>query len=63
MKKLIVVLVVLGMLTGCGKVNRVFSNYMGTGAEVCQGGVVYLQFSSGVSVAYTPDGKIKTCKE
>ena len=28
----------------------------------CVNGVSYLQFPSGVTVEYTPDGKIKTCK-
>ena len=27
----------------------------------CVGGVSYLQFSAGVSVEYTPDGKVRTC--
>lgn len=27
----------------------------------CVGGVSYLQFSNGVSVEYTPEGKVRTC--
>ena len=61
MNKFVLVLVTAILLSGCGKVNRIISNYTGDGEPVCQGGVEYLQFSSGVTVSYTPDGKVKTC--
>lgn len=49
------------LLTVIGYFSGEFSRKSGHPFSVCQGGVEYLQFSSGVSVAYTPDGKIKTC--
>ena len=55
-------LVAILALTGCGRIDRGMANFTGKGSEVCQGGVLYLQFTSGVSVAYTPAGLIKTCK-
>ena len=48
-------------LAGCGKLNRTLAHYRGF-AEVCVHGVDYLQFSSGASVEYLPNGKIKTCQ-
>ena len=60
MKKVIVVVAVL-LLAGCGKADRAIASWTGGGTTSCEGGVEYLQFTSGVSVAYTPDGKIKTC--
>lgn len=47
-------------LAGCGWWSRVDATVTGI-AKTCVDGVVYLQFASGSSVAYTPDGKIKTC--
>ena len=49
-------------LSGCGQYDKVVAKVAGGGVEVCQDGVVYLQFASGVSVKYAPDGKIATCK-
>lgn len=49
------------VLTGCGAVDRVVAKYTGKGSEVCQDGVVYLQFTSGTSVKYDKSGKIVTC--
>jgi len=48
-------------ITGCGKADRFIAGVIGHGAEICQDGVVYLQFTSGVSVAYQKDGKVRTC--
>ena len=60
MKFLIVGLSVFA-LTGCGKIDRTIAAWSGNGAEVCQDGVVYLQFTSGVSVKYSRDGKVVSC--
>lgn len=62
MKKVfcIVVLATLA-LTGCGRFERFEAGVTGY-ARMCVDGVEYLQFTSGASVAYTPDGKIKTCR-
>ena len=54
------ILLIASMLTGCGWVDRLTATATGH-AAVCVDGVEYLQFSSGATVAYTRDGKIKTC--
>jgi hypothetical protein len=63
MKKSLTVLclVCLGFVS-CGKVSRTVAAVTGYSIE-CVKGVEYIQFTSGVSVAYTPDGRIKTCNE
>ena len=57
------VLLVIGTmaLAGCGQFNRSAAILSGFQA-VCVNGVSYLQFPSGASVEYTPEGKIKACK-
>ena len=61
-------LVILGSLlfsvalTGCGKLSRAQAVWTGYAVE-CVEGVSYLQFPSGVTVQYTPEGKIKTCQK
>lgn len=47
-------------LGGCGSCSRSVANITGVSRE-CVDGVEYLQFPSGVSVAYNPDGSIKQC--
>jgi hypothetical protein len=47
--------------TSCGQ----FARFMGSVTgwyRICIENVSYLQFTSGVTVEYTEDGKIKTCK-
>ena len=61
---LIVAFVILGIIeimvsTGTG--HRKIAEYTGH-SKICVDGVEYLQFTSGASVAYTSDGKIKACK-
>lgn len=56
----ITILLLTVLLTGCGWFDRVAATATGY-ASVCVDGVEYLQFTSGATVAYTPDGKIKTC--
>jgi hypothetical protein len=48
-------------LTGCGWFDRKLAAFTGDATKTCIGGVEYLQFTSGATVAYTPDGKVKTC--
>jgi len=48
-------------LSGCGWYSRQVASTVGF-SQICVNGVSYLQFTSGVSVEYTPDGKIKECK-
>ena len=47
-------------LEGCGSCSRSVANITGVSRE-CVDGVEYLQFPSGVTVAYNPDGSIKQC--
>jgi len=60
--KLIVVGLLSIMLVGCGKFDRLGAAITGS-SRLCVDGVVYLQFTSGASVAYSPDGKILTCNK
>lgn len=48
------------LLTSCGQTDRGIAFLSGF-SRVCVDGVEYLQFTSGATVAYTTDGKIKTC--
>ena len=60
MKKILLV-VIIGMLVGCGRVERTIANVTGYSTQ-CIDGVEYIQFASGASVAYNADGSIKKCK-
>lgn len=44
-----------------GKFHRDVANYTGY-SDYCIDGVEYLQFVSGATVKYKPDGTIATCK-
>ncbi|MDZ4726886.1 MAG: hypothetical protein SH817_12070 [Leptospira sp.] len=59
MKKIIIVLSLL--FVGCGTLSRGCAKYFGSD-EVCIDGVKYIQFTSGASVKYNPDGTIATCR-
>lgn len=59
MKTTLMLLIVIG-LSGCGAWDRGVAQVTGI-AHTCVDGVMYLQFASGASVAYSPDGKIRTC--
>lgn len=62
MKRILMVIALTFALTGCGAFDRFAAKVTGDGSETCHAGVIYLQFTSGVSVKYLPDGKIATCK-
>ena len=49
------------MLAGCGAWDRGVAQLSGS-AETCIDGVMYMQFASGVTVKYLPDGRIATCQ-
>lgn len=49
------------LLSGCGWLERFDATATGYSRQ-CIDGVEYLQFASGASVAYTTDGRIKTCR-
>lgn len=61
--RLIHTLIVLPLLLlgGCGQADRAMAYATEAPQEVCVDGVLYLQFTSGSSVKYLPDGKIATC--
>lgn len=50
------------LLTGCGQVGRIVAKITGK-SRSCIDGVEYLQFASGVTVAYNYDGSIKNCED
>jgi hypothetical protein len=60
MNKILFVAVVSILCVGCGNLNREVAKFTGY-SRSCVDGVSYLQFPSGVTVEYTPNGKIKTC--
>jgi uncharacterized protein YceK len=64
MKKMSVIvfslLIVVGF-AGCGSVDRGMASITGTGTETCVDGVLYLQFTSGVTVKYNQNGSVATC--
>jgi hypothetical protein len=51
------------LFSGCGAFNRKISAITGDPTEICWKGVTYLQFTSGATVKYTPDGRIATCEK
>jgi len=57
---ILVSFVISVQIQGCGSCSRSVANITGVSHE-CVDGVEYLQFPSGVSVAYNPDGSIKQC--
>lgn len=61
MKKTIVALPLIALLTACGAVDRFGASITGS-AVSCIEGVEYLQFTSGVTVKYKQDGTVSTCK-
>ena len=61
MKRLTLIIACLVALSGCGAVERSAATFTGGGHESCVDGVIYLQFTSGVTVKYNPDGTIATC--
>jgi len=61
MKKLLFLIAMMVFLTGCGRFDRWVAGLTGSATSECVGGVLYLQFTSGASVAYNKNGSIKTC--
>jgi hypothetical protein len=47
-------------LVGCGSFERDVAKFKGH-SQQCVDGVMYLQFSSGATVKYRPDGSVWTC--
>lgn len=61
--KLIIITVLAVSVSGCGWLDRKLAAITGDASEVCVSGVLYLQFTSGVSVKYNQDGLVATCKQ
>ena len=55
-----IIAIVMVALFGCGQANRATAVITGY-SKVCVDHVSYIQFTSGASVAYGADGKIKKC--
>jgi hypothetical protein len=60
--KRIATFILLLTMVGCGSVSRDCATWTGND-KVCIDGVQYIQFTSGVSVAYNQDGTVKVCGE
>ena len=60
MLKIVTLMLVLIFSTSCGQFAQIAGTVTGS-YRICIDGVSYLQFTSGVSVEYTQDGKIKNC--
>jgi len=54
------VLLICLTLLGCGALERTVAHYTGY-SKLCVDGVQYIQFTSGASVAYDINGKVKAC--
>jgi hypothetical protein len=61
MKQILCVALLASILSGCGWFDRKIAAATGGPSKTCVDGVLYLQFTSGASVAYNPDGTVKTC--
>lgn len=60
MKKIILAIVLVIPLSGCGAFDR--ATAVATGfSRMCVDGVSYIQFTSGATVAYNTNGTVKTC--
>ena len=59
---LIVGLLVLVGQSACGGCHRTVANWTDGWSRLCVDGVSYLQFSSGATVEYNPNGTVKVCK-
>jgi hypothetical protein len=61
MNKRIAVLLFVLLLSACGQLDREVAKLTGF-ARQCIDGVLYFQFTSGVTVAYDQQGKVRACK-
>lgn len=58
---LVIGLIAVCLMAGCGQIDRNLATWIGTPAEICVDGVLYLQFTSGASVKYDQAGNVATC--
>ena len=61
MKKIILVCAIALAATGCGNLDRTVAGLTGNASKTCVDGVLYLQFTSGATVAYNKDGTVRQC--
>lgn len=59
--KYLVIAGIIVALSGCGAADRMAASLTGNGSDSCHDGVVYVQFTSGVSVKYNKSGNVVTC--
>jgi hypothetical protein len=62
MKTAIIFAAILASLTGCGQVQRNYSQLTGQPTEICHKGVAYLQFTTGATPMYGTNNLIVTCE-
>lgn len=62
MKKLLLIVLAVGLISGCGAFERVRAYTLGGGTKTCVDGVTYLQFTSGAAVQVDLNGKPVACK-
>lgn len=58
-----IIMLIVFTISGCGVVDREVARLTGTGLGQCWHNVMYIQFTSGASVAYNSDGSIMTCSD
>lgn len=59
--RLLLLMIVITTITGCGWLDRAATTFTGNASMVCMDGVTYYQFTSGATVAVDRDGKPKKC--
>lgn len=62
MKNIVLLSTVAVLMSGCGWFDRQVATAFGGAAKTCVDGVLYLQFTSGASVAYNRDGSVRSCE-
>lgn len=62
MKKLIMVVLMGMVLTGCGQLDKAKVALTGQPSKTCVDGVTYLQFTSGATVQLDINGKVVGCR-
>jgi hypothetical protein len=63
MKNIVLLCAAALLMSGCGWFDRKVAAAFGGAAKSCVDGVLYLQFTSGASVAYNRDGSVRSCEK